>query len=137
MLKDALLSKPNKAKRYNLSKYVSGKIKVFTKDKKNSLGMLFGDRNRVSVGKLRTNDYQQTAMSRFTKDSKLYKMPISGVPKMNDKNTSALLENYQKISESMTFDYSIDSHHSRGKLIKVDNGAINNFDPSWTKSYRK
>ena len=64
-------------------------------------------------------------------------MPTTGMLKWVDKNTSALVGNYSKISESMTFDYSVDFKNSKDRLSKVANDMINNFDPSWIKSSRK
>lgn len=60
-----------------------------------------------------------------------------GIQRNNDKNTSALVGNYPKISESMTFDYSIDSHSSKTRINKVAHAIMNNFDPSIIKSHRK
>lgn len=59
------------------------------------------------------------------------------VQRNNDKNTSALVWNYPKISESMTFDYSIDSHSSKTRINKAAHAIMNNFDPSIIKSHRK
>ena len=63
--------------------------------------------------------------------------PNQAIQRNNDKNTSALVWNYPKISESMTFDYSIDSHSSKTRMNKVAHAIMNNFDPSIIKSHRK
>jgi len=77
-----------------------------SKDRKKDLAILAGN----------TDGQIHTALGRFTKDSKLQKNPSSGVPGIGIKNTSALLENYQRISESMTFDYSVDSQANRSRF---------------------
>jgi hypothetical protein len=94
-------------------------------------------RNQFAIPKYKTNDYHNTAFGRFTKDAILHNMQSTRVSKKDNTNTSALVGNYSKISESMTFDYSIDSQSSKSRLNKIAYAMINNFDPSSTKSYRK
>lgn len=145
MSKEGFLVQNQRSRKWNLSKYVSGKIKFVSKDRTKDLALIIPDplknsnksRNQFAMPKYKTNDCHNTAFGRFTKDAILQKMPSTGVPKSDNKNTSALVWNYSKISESMTFDYSIDSQASKSKLNKIAYAMINNFDPSSTKSYRK
>lgn len=108
-----------------------------SKEKKKDPGLLLGDplrsgkksRNQFTIPKYKTNDYKNTALARFTKDAKLQKTSSTGIPTAGDKNTSAVIGNYPKISESMTFDYSVDSQSSKARLNKVAHALISNFDP--------
>ena len=77
------------------------------------------------------------SIGKFAKEAWLYKIPTTGTLKWVDKNTSALVGNYLKISESMTFDYSVDFKNSKDRLNKVANDMINNFDLCWIKSSRR
>lgn len=124
---------------------MSGKLKFANKEKYKDHNFHLVDpmksskksRNVFTIPKYKTNDCKSAGLSKPNRDLRLQKMPSSGVPKTSDKNTSALVSNYPKISESMTFDYSIDSQSSKARLHKVATDMINNFDPCGTKYHRK
>ena len=91
MSKEGFLVQNPKSKRNNLSKYVSGKIKYSSKDRKKDLGLVLADpsrtgqksRNQFGLPKYKTNDYHKTALGRFTKDAKLHKIPSSNVKRVD------------------------------------------------------
>lgn len=94
-------------------------------------------RNQYVIPKYKTNDYKNTALVRFTKDAQLHKQASGGIIRLDEKNTSAVVGNYSKISESMTFDYSIESHGGKERMSRAHPEMINNFDPSNNKALRK